>query len=95
MLRVNRIFVCHKHPVIDASRSLDYGLMTVINTTFAFFNDVCRQHDVAFQTSQTNNFLQFPIRTGGISQYNNSESNLVYNGLPNIEAANDRSCRGE
>lgn len=69
--------------------------MVVRNTTFAYFNDVCNRHDVAFQASQINNDIQYPIRTELCWRSNVSDLNLMYNGYPNRDAVTKRVCRGE
>ena len=69
--------------------------MVVRNTTFAYFNDVCNRHDVAFQASQVNNDIQYPIRTELCWRSNVSDLNLMYNGYPNRDAVTRRVCRGE
>lgn len=69
--------------------------MIVRNVTLAYFNDICNRHDVAFQTSQINNDIQFPIRTELISSYNVSDFNVMYNGFPDRDAVSKRFCRGK
>ncbi|CAF3595884.1 unnamed protein product [Rotaria sordida] len=68
------------------------GSMSIINTTFAFFNDTCGRHDVAIQVSQRNDDGQFPITTRSLFVYNTSEENLIFNGLPNLGVVNPSRC---
>ena len=69
--------------------------MLINNTTLAFFNDVCDRHDVAIRVSQSNDDGQFPITTSMISRYNVSESNVIYNGQPNLYKVNVNDCGGK
>jgi hypothetical protein len=69
--------------------------MSITNTTLAFFNDICDRHDVAIQVSQSNDDGQFPITTSSIFPYNISESNMIFNGLPNLNMVNPSACGGK
>lgn len=69
--------------------------MFVINTTFAYFNDVCDRHDTALQISQHNDDGQFPVMTRSLSLFNVSRGNVILNGRPNVEVVNSADCVGE
>lgn len=69
--------------------------MTITNTTLAFFNNVCDRHDTAIQVSQSNDDGQFPIKINSIYRYNISESNIIFNGLPNLNKVNPNDCGGK
>lgn len=68
--------------------------MSIANTTFAFFNNVCNRSDTAIQVSQKNDDGQFPISTSLISIYNSSYDNLIFNGQPNLAVVNPSRCTG-
>ncbi|CAF5193711.1 unnamed protein product, partial [Rotaria magnacalcarata] len=71
------------------------GLMSITNTTLAFFNDTCDRHDVAIQVSQNNNDGQFPVTTSSIFVYNTSQANLIFNGQPNLNVVTPSKCGGK
>lgn len=69
--------------------------MSISNVILAFFNDICNRHDVAIQVSQSNDDGQFPITTNTIFVYNSSETNWIFNGLPNLGVVNPSQCGGK
>lgn len=69
--------------------------MSVINTTLAFFNNICNRRDVAFQVSQSNDDGQFPIKSSSTFVYNVSWDNLIFNGDPNLAVVNPSQCGGK
>lgn len=72
------------------------GTMFITDTTIAFFNDKCGRQDVALQVSQSNDDGQFPVITNSIFRFNVSDSNIVFNGLPNLnpQSCGDIDCDG-
>ncbi|CAF4249716.1 unnamed protein product, partial [Rotaria sp. Silwood2] len=76
------------YPCID-------GLMTIINVTLTFYNDICSRRDIAIQVGQHNDDGQHPIVTNLISVYNTSQMNLIFNGRPNLDVVNpNMDCDG-
>ena len=67
----------------------------VKNSTLAFFNDVCGRRDVAIQVSQSNDDGQFPMSVALIEKVNVSQTNIVFNGLPNLAKVNPQDCGGK
>ncbi|CAF1656840.1 unnamed protein product, partial [Adineta ricciae] len=71
--------------------SLD-GSTSIRNTTIALFNDVCGRHDTVIQVPQSNTDAKFPIETSSISRYNVSDSNIIFNGEPDIAEREPAIC---
>lgn len=91
-------YPCRKFDVLREIlfvRCLVEGSMLITDTTLAFFNNVCNRNDTAIQASQTNDDGQFPITTRSIYRYNISESNLIFNGQPNVEKVITGICVGK
>nr|ACD54600.1 fibrocystin-like protein [Adineta vaga] len=80
------------------SETKDYpcldGSMSITNTILAFFNNVCNRHDTAIQVSQSNADVQFPITTSSIFRYNVSNSNILFNGKPDLKYVQPQFCNG-
>lgn len=68
--------------------------MIIINSTLAYFNDICVRHDTAIQVSQSNDDGQFPVTTSSIEKFNVSDQNIIFNGLPNLHKVTPRDCVG-
>lgn len=68
--------------------------MIIKNVTLGFFNDICSRRDIAIQVTQHNDDGQHPVVTSSISFYNTSQSNLIFNGRPNIGVVNPSDCVG-
>ena len=69
--------------------------MTITNVTLAYFNDICSRRDIAIQVAQHNDDGQFPVRTSLISLYNVSETNIIFNGRPNLDVVDPSDCVGK
>lgn len=71
------------------------GRMSISNTVFAYFNNVCNRSDVAIQVSQSYDDGQFPIKTSRIYTHMVSSSNIMFNGKPNLDKVNPSDCGGK
>ncbi|XP_024153621.1 PKHD1 like 1, tandem duplicate 1 isoform X2 [Oryzias melastigma] len=69
------------------------GLMTVRDTTFVNFNDICSgQKDFMFITNPINEDLQHPVQVSGIKMINSNEQNKVFVHRPDVGKANPADC---
>ncbi len=61
----------------------------------AYFNDVCGRQDTAIQVAQHNDNGAFPIKASLMSLYNTAQTNIIFNGRPNLDVININNCYGE
>jgi hypothetical protein len=71
------------------------GYMNITNVTLAYFNDICGRRDIAIQVAQHNDDGQFPIRTSLMSLANTAQTNIIFNGRPNLDVVDPSDCVGE
>uniref|UniRef100_A0A3P8VH65 PKHD1 like 1, tandem duplicate 2 n=1 Tax=Cynoglossus semilaevis TaxID=244447 RepID=A0A3P8VH65_CYNSE len=69
------------------------GLMTVTNTIFAGFKNVCSsESNFMFMTSPTNEDLQHPVHVSGIETFDSTEDAKVFIHRPDVGKANPADC---
>ncbi len=71
------------------------GYSNFTNVTFAYFNDICGRRDIAIQIGQHNDNGAFPVHTSLMSLYNTAQTNIIFNGRPNLGVINPTNCVGE
>ncbi|KAM4704928.1 fibrocystin-L [Rhinophrynus dorsalis] len=69
------------------------GLMTVEDTTFVGYKNVCSgESNVMFMTSPTNDDLQHPIHVSGIRTSDSSEDQKIFIHRPDLTKVNPSDC---
>jgi hypothetical protein len=68
--------------------------MNITNVTLAYFNDICGRRDIAIQVAQHDDG-QFPIRASLMSLFNTSQTNIIFNGRPNLDVVDPSDCVGK
>uniref|UniRef100_A0A3P9KTK4 Polycystic kidney and hepatic disease 1 (autosomal recessive)-like 1 n=1 Tax=Oryzias latipes TaxID=8090 RepID=A0A3P9KTK4_ORYLA len=69
------------------------GLMTVRDTTFVNFNEICSgEKDAMFITNPINEDLQHPVEVSGIKMINSIEQSKVFVHRPDVGKANPADC---
>jgi hypothetical protein len=69
--------------------------MTVTNVTLAYFNNICGRQDTAIQVSQHDDDGQFPVTTSLMYLYNTLQTNIIFNGRPNLDVVDPSDCVGK
>ncbi|XP_017158739.1 PKHD1 like 1, tandem duplicate 1 [Poecilia reticulata] len=69
------------------------GLMTVTDTTFVGFRDVCSgERNVVFMTNPLNEDLQHPLQVSAVRTLDSAEDNRVFIHRPDVSKANPADC---